>query len=34
MKIIKDPVSIKELWDMAKEEFGDVIKAAVDLVSK
>ena len=31
MKIVKDYVSIGELREMAKEEFGDVIKAVVDI---
>lgn len=31
MKIIRDSVSISELWEMAKEEFGDVVKAVIDV---
>ena|SRR3989338_2578746 len=31
IKIIKDNISIAELKEMAKEEFGDVIKAVVDV---
>ncbi|MBL7142068.1 MAG: hypothetical protein ISS83_00135 [Candidatus Pacebacteria bacterium] len=31
IKIIKDPISKKELIDMAKEQFGDLIKAVVDI---
>jgi hypothetical protein len=31
IKIIKDSISKKELVDMAKEQFGDLIKAVVDI---
>src|SRR3989344_4517192 len=31
IKIVKDNISIAELKEMAKEEFGDVIKAVVDV---
>ena len=31
IKIIKDSITKKELLDMAKEQFGDLIKAVVDL---
>lgn len=31
MKIVKDPISRKELADMAIEEYGSVVKAVVDL---
>lgn len=31
IKIIKDKISLKELREIAKEEFGDVIKAVVDI---
>ena len=31
IKIIKDNISIAELKEIAKEEFGDVIKAVVDV---
>jgi thymidylate synthase len=32
MKIIKDSININELKEMAREEFGDVIKAVVDIM--
>lgn len=31
IKIVKDSININELKEMAKEEFGDVIKAVVDV---
>src|SRR3989344_2028165 len=31
IKIIKDNISIAELKEIAKEEFGDVVKAVVDI---
>lgn len=31
IKIVKDYISINELKEMAREEFGDVIKAVVDV---
>ena len=30
MKIVKDSISKSELWKMAKEGFGDIVKAVVD----
>jgi hypothetical protein len=31
IKIIKNPINKKELLDMAKGQFGDLLKAAVDV---
>ena len=31
IKIIKDPISRKELIDIARRQFGDLIKAVVDV---
>ena len=31
MKIIKDSISRKELIDIAKEQFGDLVKAVIDV---
>jgi len=31
IKIIKNPISNMELRDMAKERFGDLVKAVVDV---
>jgi hypothetical protein len=31
MKIVKDSITKKELGDMASEEYGDVVKAVVDV---
>ena len=34
IKIVKEPISKKELEEIAKEEFGNVIKAVVDIEQK
>ncbi|KKU85782.1 MAG: hypothetical protein UY15_C0022G0009 [Parcubacteria group bacterium GW2011_GWA2_47_9] len=34
IKIVKDYISLQELTRMANEEFGDVVKAAVDVEQK
>ena len=31
IKIVKDSINKKELIDMAKEQFGDLLKAVVDV---
>lgn len=31
MRIVKDPITRKELAEMASEEYGDVVKAVVDV---
>ena len=31
IKIVKNPISKKELLEIAKEEFGDLVKAVVDI---
>lgn len=34
IKIIKDSININELKEMARGEFGDVIKAVVDIAQE
>jgi len=31
IKIVKDPINKKELFDIAKKQFGDLVKAVVDV---